>query len=111
MLSSKDIFPAGQRRTAKRDVRLHEAWAAFRAGSASREDAELVLSDLAEFSEYFYVADSTATGDQLMRREGRREVMARILFLLDLPASFMTEVRQAALDELLVTQQETNLDG
>ena len=73
----------------------------------STEDFELVMSDLAEQSEYYFIAPAGSTGEELMRREGKRELMARVIYLLDRPTSFMQELRRAALDELTVT----NLEG
>ena len=106
MITTRDILKPGERRGPEREARLSSAWQAIASGKGSKEDADLVLADLAETSEFYYVADPEATPTQLMRREGRREVMARILFLLDLPASYMTELRQAALDELQLTMTE-----
>lgn len=104
--STRWVLPAGQRRGGAREARLSEAWASFIDGRASREDAELILADLGDISGYFNVAGDDATGDQMLRREGRRDVMARILFLLDMPFSYMTEMRRASLDEFNVTNYE-----
>lgn len=108
MQTSRTLLNPGERRGDKWEDRLSEAWRAMQNGSGSREDFEVALSDLAEKSEFFYVADPAASGDALLRREGRREVMARILFLLDRPVSYMTELRRAALDELTVTNIESD---
>lgn len=85
--------------------RLTDAWNAFVEGRASREDAEVILTDLASESEFFYIAPPDATGDHLKYREGKRALYGRILFLLDRPTSFMEAVRRAALDELQLAQQ------
>lgn len=81
-------------------MRLSEAWRAFQRGAASKEDADLILADLAKQSEFFMVAAPGVDAETLQRREGRREVMGRILFLLDLPFSYMDELRRAASDEM-----------
>ena len=107
MQTSRTILQAGERREDKRETRLSSAWLAISRGEGATEDFELVLADLAEQSEFFFIAAPGAEGDELLRREGKRELFARILYLLDLPGSFMTEIRRAALDELTVS----NLEG
>lgn len=90
----------------KKEARLAEAWTAIMAGRGSVEDAELAMQDLADASGYFYLLPPTATDAELHRREGAREVYARILFLLDLPMSYIGELRRAALDALQIQQSE-----
>lgn len=105
--TSRRVLPSDRQDRDSRDIRLAEAWQAIVAGRGSKEDVELALADLGEFSGYFFVAESGTTGDQLLRNEGRRDVMARILFLLDVPIAYMTELRRAALDELTVTNENS----
>lgn len=106
MQTSRTILQPGDRRGEKWEARLSSAWNAISKGDGASEDFELVLADLAEQSEFFYIAAPRAEGDELLRREGKRELFARILYLLDLPGSFMTEIRKAALDELTVSTLE-----
>lgn len=108
MQTSRTLLNPGERRGDKWEERLSEAWIAMQNGSGSREDFEVIMSDLAEATEFYYVADPAASGEALLRREGRREIMSRILFLLDRPISYMTELRRAALDELTVTGIESS---
>jgi hypothetical protein len=83
------------------EVKLGEIWRAFMEGrSITSEEAKLVMLDLFMESQYFETAPAGATGDMLQRREGKREVMARILFLSDLPGSVITRMRRDALDAL-----------
>lgn len=84
----------------KRAVDLGEAWRNIFEGRGSREDGQRVLVDLLLESGYFGVAPPDATGDVLQRREGKRDIMARIFFLADMPSSFITKLRRDALDEL-----------
>lgn len=91
---------------AKRDERLSQAWHAFVTGGASREDADLIMGDLAVFTGFMQVSDIAATDAELRRFEGRRDVMARILFLLDMPMSYMTELRRAAADAAFASANE-----
>lgn len=106
MITARQLFPKDDRRGSKKEQRLVSAWQAIRGGRGSQEDAELVFADLADFTDYFAIAPGDATGDQLMRREGARAVMARILFLLDGDTGFIGELRRAALDELARAQTE-----
>lgn len=83
------------------EVKLGEAWRNFMAGrSVTAEEATAMMTDLLLASGYYEVAPPDATADMLQRREGKREVMARILFLSDLPGSHITKLRRDALDEL-----------
>ena len=107
MITSKQLFERGKgRRGNAEKVRLHEAWAALARGGGSREDFELAIGDLAEQSDYYYIAQPDATPESLMRREGRRELFARILYLLDVPKDVMAEWHAAALVELSITSAE-----
>lgn len=106
MQTSRTILQHGERRGDKWETRLSSAWNAIAKGEGSKEDFELVLVDLSELSEYFAIAQPDASGADLMRREGKREVFSRILFLLDRPNSFMTEVMRATLDEMTVSTLE-----
>lgn len=108
MQTSRTVLKPGERRGDKWENKLSEAWRAMARGGGSPEDFELAMSDLLETTEFFYVAGQDASGDSLLRREGRREVMARILFLLDYPVSYMTELRRAALDELTISNIESD---
>lgn len=106
MDTTRTVIPAEKRTQETRNDRLSQAWNAFVRGAASKEDADLIMSDLAKYSEFFFTASDDVELRQLMRREGRRDVMGRILFLLDLPFTYMTELRRAALDEHLVDSVE-----
>ena len=89
-----------------REVKLGECWQAFMAGrSVTSDQANRMIVDLLVSSEYFNTAPPDATGDQLQRREGKRELMARILFLSDLPSSAITRARRDVLNELQTMQQ------
>ncbi|MFA7602555.1 MAG: hypothetical protein WCY29_06060 [Novosphingobium sp.] len=106
MDTTRTVLSPTQRGPEARNVRISEAWRNFQRGAASREDADIILADLAKQSEYFLIADPAADGAALLRREGKREMMARILFLLDLPFSYMDELRRAASDEMQLDLME-----
>lgn len=104
--SSRTLLKLGERRTDKHEDRLHEAWNAIINGQGSKDDAELILADLGEFSGYFAVTPPGTDGTTLSHNEGRRAVYARIMYLLDIPTSYMTELRRASLDEMQITANE-----
>lgn len=88
------------------DVKLGDIWRALLAGrSVSSDEAHRLLVDLLLASDYFNTAPPDATGNDLLRREGKRDLMARILFLSDLPGSAITRARRDVLDELQRSQQ------
>lgn len=98
MKSVSTLVGRGMNTDLKVEEELSQAWQAIFEGRGSREDAELAFSDLAAYSGYFSVSPSGTSGEQQLRAEGRRDVMARIIFLLDLPFTRMTELRRAATD-------------
>lgn len=103
--TARDMLKNEDTRTAVQaladEVRLGEIWRAILSGhGATADEASIALVDLLLTSDYFTTAPTEATGEQLQRREGRREVMARILYLSDLPSSRITKLRRDLLDEL-----------
>lgn len=106
MITTANLFARGSRRGPELDIALNEAWRALSQGRGSEADFELVMNDLAEVSEYYYVAPTGTSGEDLIRREGARAIFARILFLLDVPVSKLAEWRKAALIELEITNEE-----
>lgn len=103
--STRDIMQEGPFRESvnelRKDVALGDLWRTFMAGrSVTSEEAQLMIVDLLMTSQYFEIAPPGTTGEALQRREGARELMGRILFLADLPSSYITRLRRDALDEL-----------
>lgn len=99
MITIRDLM-AGGHRNPEADARLSKAWETILAGNGGREDGELVFSDLAYESGYFYVAPDGTSDAELREREGKRKVFARILFLLDVPMTKLDDMRRASLREL-----------
>jgi hypothetical protein len=94
------------------EVKLGKAWRGiFQGHGVTGDEAKAVLTDLIIESEYFAVSPPGTSTEMLHRREGKREVIARILFLLDLPSSFITELRRDALDELQKLEERANNGG
>lgn len=78
-----------------RDTRLSAAYAAFLKGGASREDAELILVDLAVHSGYFHVSERGSSGTEMAYDAGARSVFARIMFMLSLPMDRIADLQRA----------------
>ncbi len=102
-----DIFPKGKRRGPQSELRLHEAYrAVFTLQKPMKEDLDLVLADLGEFSGYHAVLSPTATDGEMRDHNGRRAVFARILSLIELPLSQLNDLRNAALVEMQISNEE-----
>lgn len=91
-----DVLARGiPRNDLTRDARLMEAYVAFSEGRASREDAELILVDLAIYSGYFHVSERGSTGTEMAYDAGARSVFARIMFMLNLPMDRVADLQRA----------------
>ena len=99
-------FKPGLRRTDDAERRLVQSYQAVFHGSPTKQDQEVVLSDLFSFGDLFTVA---APDEELITREGRRQVAYRILRFLQLQDAerfALFEVAQAAVVETLVNDNE-----
>lgn len=85
--------------SATASVTLVEAWKRLSTGHASVDDFEIAMADLAAYSGVFAVTPFDASDAELRHREGRRDLMARILFLVGLSSEAMTALREAAAQE------------
>lgn len=91
-----DVLARGvPRNDMTRDARLMEAYTAFAEGRASRDDADLVLVDLAVHSGYFHVSERGSTGTEMAYDAGARSVFARIMFMLNLPMDRIADLQRA----------------
>lgn len=88
-------------------ARLVEAWHSLSKGSGTVEDFEIVLVDLAAASGYFDITPSGVSSDTLRHNEGRRELFARISFLLGLKGDALAALMEAASHERqIINNQE-----
>lgn len=69
----------------KAEAHLVEAYRAFAEGRAGKQDADLVLQDLAMYSGYFHVTSQDTSEGATKYAEGARSVFARVMFMLNLP--------------------------
>ena len=69
------ILPAGERRGNKAQARVQSAYAALFAGNGTQEDAELVLTDLANDTGFYRYTGPEATDAELRFYEGQKSVL------------------------------------
>jgi len=102
MKTLSDLFPDGTTsETLKRLMGAYER--VFFGRGASVDDQQIVLSDLATFSRYFFVDGANASNEELREANGKRLMMGRVIRLGlgengDLSALFKAVVRQTAND-------------
>lgn len=101
-----DVLPPGSRRGLNATLKLTEAYNQVFSKPGVREDVDLVLADLAEYSGYFATMPIDAPDRALQRMEGRREVFARILSLFGVTGEEREELRRAALREMTASIDE-----
>jgi hypothetical protein len=107
--SISDLYKPGRRRGSAATIRLSDAYrAVFINGNPSKEDSEIVMSDLANFSGYFSVSPPGTSDADLREANGARAVFARILSLSELPLVQLRSLREAALVELQTDSEEGN---
>ncbi|MCP4538942.1 MAG: hypothetical protein GY832_17545 [Chloroflexi bacterium] len=96
-------FSPGQRRNEEAEQRLRQSYRAVFRGKPTVQDQEVVLSDLFSFGDLFTVA---APDEDLVMREGRRQLAYRIFRLLDLEEAERTAMAVVAVEETLVSDNE-----
>ena len=88
------------------EARVAQAYILLFEGRGSREDADIVLADLAIQSGYFDTVDPEASDRALRQREGKRELMQRVMEAVNRP---FDELRQlhAAVQKTPVLDRDT----
>lgn len=107
MRSLANLFSPGERRRAKAQLRLAQAYAAVFGGNGTDEDGELVLADLANVSGFYAVEDANVSATARAFADGRRDLMRRILSM----SSFGQEQRDALLQAVLAEEEADNQEG
>lgn len=97
------------RRTIGVRLGLGRAYRDLFAANGTKQDADMVLVDLANFSGYYRIAPIGSDGIALARHEGRREVMGRILSHLRQTQVEIDGLEKAVRHEALVDQIEGEL--
>lgn len=91
-------------------VRLITAYQNLFSGKCTETDAEIVLADLVEYTSHMAAAGEEAnTSEKLWRLEGRRDVMQRIMDLVNLPPDKLRDLRMAIQLENEATRKEGKL--
>lgn len=85
--------------TAEVDIELIDAYKHVFKEHGKDAQVDKVLADLAEFSGYYDVLDETLNPSKLnyARHEGRREIFARIMFLLGVSSGYREALRRVAM--------------
>lgn len=99
MISISQLFPNASDSSAAH-VRLQSAYAQFAAGNANKEDAEMILVDLATVSGYFAVNEPGVSNEALQNMEGARRVYGRIVRMVNMTSTELAALIEAATIEL-----------
>ena len=100
----------GERRVASAKLDLANAYVrVFRDGSASQNDRDMVLTDLADFCGFYKVQGPGATPDQRAFNEGMRAAFGRVMSHLRMTPDEREALEQASRHEAFVNQVEGEL--
>lgn len=103
--SLSTLFPFGSRRRHKAGLRLVQAYREV--FGKEREDAEIVLADLAAFSGFYRVTPPGA-GDMAFN-EGKRAVFGHIFSMLRMTDEEVRRLEEAARHEAVVSAEEGDI--
>ena len=85
------------------EYRLFSAYNRFRSGETTREDAELIIADLANFTGFYRVHPPD---DALAFQEGKRAAFGRLFYFLNLSEAEARALSEAARAEAVADQTE-----
>lgn len=106
MKSISDGLPKGRRRGAQATDKMAGAYRAVFSANGTKQDVEIVLSDLATFSGFYQVgAPDTADGARAWY-DGQRSVFGHILRFLRMSETELHELEEAARMEAIVNLNE-----
>ena len=103
--SISSLFPTGLSRSYGANYRLATSYQALFEGRGSRDDAEIVLADIANVSGFYRVSPSTFTEAELRHQEGMRALYGRIHSMLRMSGPDMLALENAARVESAIDQQ------
>ena len=99
--------PSGRpKKAATAQQRLVDAYRKVFTGHGSKEDAEIVLSDLGVHTGFYQVMPADVTAEQLRFREGQRDAFARILSCLRMSEAELLALEEAARLESITIYEE-----
>lgn len=99
-------FKPGDRRSEEAQEKLRRAYQSVFSGKPTKQEQEVVLSDLFSFGDLFTVA---LPEENLSLREGRRQLAYRVFRFLELADAERTAIAVAAITESLVSDAEGNI--
>jgi hypothetical protein len=99
-------FPAGWRRSSSAKLRLSEAYQRVFTGGADANDAQIVLTDLANETGFYRVNDYGVSADDRAFSDGKRAAFARIFQFLRMSNEERRSLEEAARHEAVVSSQE-----
>nr|WP_319485672.1 hypothetical protein [uncultured Cohaesibacter sp.] len=80
-------------------LRLVDAWRRFREGKSSKDDFEIIMVDLANFSGWDRYCDHPPDNAEAQFNEGKRSVFGRAFSFLTMTRADRIGLAQAALEE------------
>lgn len=101
--SLKALFPSNPRGSEA----VNELASAYRnvfRGNATRQDAEIVLADLADFTRFYQALPVGSAGSELAEINGMRIVFGRIFNYLNMTDAEIRALQEAARQETLTNQ-------
>ena len=100
------VAPDKQMDPAALEARVVSAYTNLFNGNGGKDDAEIVLIDLAQTSGYFEVLSADATPGELAQHNGSRTVFGRTMFATNMPQSVLNEMATALMSAPVATELE-----
>jgi hypothetical protein len=97
------LFGRTRAQSLEADIRRTQAYQSVFRGSPTREDQEIVLSDLRSFTGFDKVSPASVSGEMLRQAEGKREAFARIWQHLSLSPADVLALENAARQDSALT--------
>jgi hypothetical protein len=100
------LFEEGSRRSPEAKLRLAQAYTAVFRGNPTRQDQDIVITDLADHCGFYRVLPQGASPDERSYREGQRSAYGRIVSHLSMTWDEIRAFERAARKEAFVNQVE-----
>ena len=106
--SRSNLYGVDGARSLEAEKRLTDAYREVFMGKPSKDDKQLVLTDLAAESGFMAVMPANVSSDELRYQEGKRALFGRVFGYLSLSPSDLQELGNAARREIAVDNQQEN---
>lgn len=110
MNSASEGLPKGRRRGAVARKKTVDAYQALFSCNATKEQADIVLVDLAVWTGFYMVTPASAPDSVLRQTTGKREAFLRIHNFLSISERENVELHDAARREAIVTIEEGTIE-